>query len=100
MLILQVQVGLIDKNVNDRLITRFYNFYNEKTGQVQYPVTGDSHAFDVFRDEFEDPGVAVDFAAVVSLPFSVESFVPFTEDSSGTVLYEATGEPGEWADAS
>lgn len=93
-IILQVQLGAVNDDEQELLKIRFHRFYDRGSGQIQYPCTGDSHAEDVFTDEFtRHPSAvrrSVDYAAVIEMPYPVEQFVPFTEDSSGAVLFELT----------
>jgi len=86
--ILQVVLGPVSTSYSEVLAERFGRFYNETTGEIQYPTSCDSHAFDVFSDEFEDPGVDVSVAKIIELPYPVEQFTPFTEESAGTELAE------------
>lgn len=95
MILLQVQVSAATLDEDVSLARRFGRFYSVDTGQVQYPVTCDSHAEDVYRDEFTDTGLPVEHAQVIDLPFDYDAFVPFTEDASGTVIAELGAEPGE-----
>ena len=88
MIILQVRVGHVEADVEATLAKRFHKFYDPRTGGIEYPVSCDSHAFDVFADEFTDATEArpVDFAAVIELPYDYDAFVPFSEESAGTAL--------------
>lgn len=95
MILLQVKVGHVTADEGMRLMARFGKWYDPETGEVQYPVSCDSHGFDVFHDEFEEVGTGVDSAAIVDMPYGYDAFVPFTEESAGTALYELGGEPDE-----
>lgn len=94
--VLQVQVGGQTTLAEDfKLTQRFGQFYSADEYLVSYPVTCDSHGFDVFRDEFEDvPDRYVDFAALIVLPYPPDQFTPFTEESAGTELGQWTLESG------
>ncbi len=97
MIVLMVMVGRVEADVEASLVKRFGKFYDPMTRQVDYPTSCDSHAFDVFNDEFATSTEArpVDFAAVVDLPYDYDEFVPFSEDEVGTELAQLDGE-GNW----
>lgn len=98
-IILQVELAAKPTDVDqiNYLFNRFGQWWDYGT-QIQYPVTCDSHGFDVFRDEFEDDPVAdVDLAQLIELPYPVEQFVPFTEESAGTQLAEWVPGGDGWA---
>ena len=97
---LLLTVALDAVTVEDRevLQKRFGDWYDGMF-KIENPVSIDSHAFDVFRDEFEDnPKRKVYFARLVWLPYPVEQFTPFTDDIDGTELAEWSPAiaGGEW----
>lgn len=97
MIILQVQLGQTTTDQDVALRDRFSRFYNAPLGRIEYPVSCDSHAFDVYDDEFttNDAAPGVDHAAVIELPYDYDAFTPFTEEDAGTELAVLGAEPGE-----
>lgn len=88
-LIMQVQFAAIMPSESERMKQRFGRFYSDEHARVEYPVTVDSHGFDVFRDEFATRPAGllmVDNAVLIELPYPVEGFVPFSEEDAGVAV--------------
>ena len=95
MIILQVVLGHeADDETVAHWTKRFGRFYSPATAQSEYPCTHDSHAYDVFNDEFEDTWVG--YAGIIELPYPVEDFVPFSEESAGVTLAEWNDDKSAW----
>lgn len=81
------------------LVRRFGRFWSPEHGHIEYPVSCDTHGFDVFRDEF-GPGTifenSVAHAALNALPFGPDSFEPFSEYSEGWRIAERNEEGTAW----
>jgi hypothetical protein len=89
MLVLRV---LTHEDIDDatvaRLSRRFGRFFDGIKGLVDYPVTSDTHAEDVLRDEFGEPPMGIIWAGLAEAD-DVEWYEPFHQDEGGPLNLES-----------
>src|SRR4051794_26991873 len=81
--VLHVLLGEIHPQTDEELRDRFRDAYDFEGRRVAYQCTHESHAEDVFRDEFADPyareySVQVEYACITEYPIPVDEWRPFT----------------------
>lgn len=80
--VLHVLLGEIHPHTDEELRERFHDAYDPEGRRVAYQCTHESHAEDVFRDEFgegqdREYTVSVEYASIVQYPVPVDEWRPF-----------------------